>query len=97
MRLGELILNEMGIGTVTEFRMLKMPSPRRIVVTCILYSQYLFLLVSALFLVEKQVAIDDEGYETPELNDRLYLHFKVTEDFRQHPVLSGCYVCVCRW
>ncbi|CAM9745117.1 unnamed protein product, partial [Ectocarpus sp. 13 AM-2016] len=23
------------------------------------------------------VAIDDEGYETPELNDRLYLHFKV--------------------
>eukprot|EP00904_Undaria_pinnatifida_P012526 jgi/Undpi1/8403/HiC_scaffold_25.g10871.m1 len=24
----------------------------------------------------RQVAIDDEGYETPELNDRLYLHFK---------------------
>eukprot|EP00752_Nemacystus_decipiens_P009461 g8459.t1 len=23
-----------------------------------------------------QVAIDDDGYETPELNDRLYLHFK---------------------
>lgn len=27
-----------------------------------------------------QVAIDDEGYETPELNDRLYLHFKASMD-----------------
>ncbi|CAM9952453.1 unnamed protein product, partial [Choristocarpus tenellus] len=24
----------------------------------------------------KIAAMDDEGYETPELNDRLYLHFK---------------------
>lgn len=41
---------------------------------CTVYINVLWIVLLDL----AQVAIDDEGYETPELNDHLYLHFKAS-------------------